>query len=103
MVGRRPGKTRPLVGPNTGEPQADSSARMDVPPPNGPGWRRDAPTTSAPKPLTQTAAQRSRDLKKVQAPIRDYFEHSSGTQANSSSPAACNRVLAAFSQAATLL
>src|SRR5256885_6979941 len=61
MVGRRPGKTRPLAGHNGGVPKVASSARTDVPPPNGPGWRPDAPTTSAPKPLPQTAVQTSHE------------------------------------------
>src|SRR5438132_2119606 len=61
MVGRRPGKTRPLAGRNGGEALAASSARTDVPQPNGPGWRPDAPTTSAPKPLPQTAGQTSHE------------------------------------------
>src|SRR5260370_16108472 len=61
MVGRRTGKTRPRAGRNGGVPKVASSARTDVPPPNGPGWRPDAPTTSAPKPLPQTAAQTSHE------------------------------------------
>src|SRR5690349_19731624 len=63
MADRSSGKTRPLAGHNAGEPKAVSSARTDVLPPNGPGWRRDAPTTSAQNPLSQTATQRSRNLK----------------------------------------
>ena len=61
MVGRRPGKTRPLAGRNGGEALADSSARTDGPPPNGPALLPDAPTTSAPKPLPQTAGQTSHE------------------------------------------
>src|SRR5216684_3406663 len=49
MVGRRPGKTRPLAGRNGGVPKVASSARTDV------------PTTSAPKPLPHTAAQTSHE------------------------------------------
>src|SRR6266849_2500420 len=61
MVGRSSGKTRPLAGRNGGEAEAASSPRTDAPPPNGPGWRPDAPTTSAPKPLPHTAAQTSHE------------------------------------------
>src|SRR5258708_10440617 len=56
-----PGKARRRAGRNGGEAGAASSARTDVPPPNGPGWRPDAPTTSAPKPLPQTAGQTSHE------------------------------------------
>jgi hypothetical protein len=62
MVGRRRGRTRLLAGRNDGEAlAANSSARTDVPPPNGPGWRLDAPTTWALGPLPQTTAQTSHE------------------------------------------
>jgi hypothetical protein len=49
----------PAGGRSTGEALA-SSVPTAVPPPNGPGWRRAAPMTLAPRTLHQTAAQRSR-------------------------------------------
>src|SRR5260370_16651496 len=58
-------KTRPPAGRNTGQTPARSSARTDVPPPNGPGLPPDAPTTSAPvpPPPPHTAAKTSRDTR----------------------------------------
>src|SRR5438874_8243139 len=65
MVGRRPGKTRPLAGRNGGVPKVASFAWTDVPQPNGPGLPPDAPTTLAPglPPLPHTAAKTSRDTR----------------------------------------
>src|ERR671938_807962 len=65
MVGRRPGKTRPLAGHSGGIPKVASFARTDARPPNGPGLPPDAPTTLAPglPPLPHTAAKTSRDTR----------------------------------------
>src|SRR5260370_3289424 len=49
MGGRSRGRTRPPAGHKGGNSLANKhTAPTDVPPPNGPGWRPDAPTTWAP-------------------------------------------------------
>src|SRR5439155_1156715 len=50
------------TGRNDGGTLANSSARTDVPPPNGPGLLPDTPTTSAPGPLLRTATKTGRNL-----------------------------------------
>src|SRR6187397_2488792 len=47
MAARRRGRTRLPGGPGSGRPAATRSAPTDVPPPSGPGWNPEAPTSSA--------------------------------------------------------
>src|SRR2546428_6562682 len=63
MVGRRPGKTRPRAGRNGGVPKVARCGWTAARPPNGPGWRPDAPMTWAPgpPPPPHTAAQTSHE------------------------------------------
>src|SRR5260221_11790986 len=63
MAARSGGSTRPPAGHKAGNSLANKhTAPTDVPPPNGPGLRPDAPTTWEPGPPPQTAAKTSRDL-----------------------------------------